>query len=113
MEKKYLKAINFDLNVRGLKKYYSDYRKAYYDVKRFFKKQGFEHRQGSGYISKKKLIQADIIDLLDVMNAELPWISDCVTKIDVTNIGTQHDLKDLLKDLTVASEEELLSPDKI
>lgn len=47
------------------------------------------------------------------MNAELPWISDCVTKIDVTNIGTQHDLKDLLKDLTVASEEELLSPDKI
>lgn len=109
MERKYLKAINFNLSVRELEKYYSDYRKAYYDVKRFFKKQGFEHRQGSGYISKKKLIQADIIDLLDVMNTELPWMSDCVTRIDVTNIGAQHDLKDLLKDLAVASEEDLLS----
>lgn len=113
MERKYLKAINFDLSVHELEKYYSDYRKAYHDVKRFFEKQGFEHRQGSGYISKKKLIQADIIDLLDVMNAELPWMCDCVTKIDVTNIGVQHDLKDLLKDLAVASEEDLLSPDKI
>ena len=113
MERKYLKAINFDLSVHELERYYQDYRKAYYDVKRFFKKHGFEHRQGSGYVSKKKLIQADIIDLLDVMNAELPWMGDCVTKIDVTNIGAQHDLKDLLRDLAVASEEDLLSPDKV
>lgn len=113
MERKYLKAINFDLSVHELEKYYPDYRKAYYDVKHFFKKQGFEHRQGSGYVSKKKLMQADIIDLLDVMNAELPWMSDCVTKIDVTNIGAQHDLKDLLKDIAIASEEDILSPEEI
>ena len=113
MERKYLKAINFDLSVRELEKYFPDYRKAYYDVKSFFMKQGFEHRQGSGYISKKKLAQADIIDLLDVMNTELPWMSDCVTKIDVTNIGAQHDLKDLLKDLSVASGEDLLSLEEI
>lgn len=113
MERKYLKAINFDLSVHELEKYYPDYRKAYYDVKSFFKKQGFEHRQGSGYVSKKKLTQADIIDLLDVMNAELPWMSDCVTKIDVTNIGAQHDLKDLLKDIAVASEEDILPPEEI
>ena len=47
MERKYRKAINFDLSVHELEKYYPDYRKAYYDVKRFFKKWGFEHRQGS------------------------------------------------------------------
>lgn len=78
-------------------------------MKRFFVRQGFEHRQGSGYVSRKKLAQADIIDLLDLMNTELPWMSDCVTKIDVTNIGTQHDLKDMLKEMSVASEAELLS----
>lgn len=111
MERKYLKAINFDLSVNDLKKCYSDYTKAYYDLKRFFARRGFEHRQGSGYVSKKKLAQADIIDLLDEMNTELPWMKDCVTKIDVTNIGAQHDLKDLLRDLAVASEEELLSPE--
>lgn len=113
MERRYLKAINFDLSVHELEKYYPDYRKAYYDLKRFFRKQGFEHRQGSGYVSRKKLIQADIIDLLDVMNEELPWMHDCVTRIDVTNIGAQHDLKDLLKDLAVASSEDLLSPEEI
>ncbi len=68
-------------------------------------------RQGSEYVSRKKLAQADIIDLLDLMNTELPWMSDCVTKIDVTNIGTQHDLKDMLREMSVASEEELLLPE--
>lgn len=62
-------------------------------------------------MSRKKLAQADIIDLLDLMNTELPWMSDCVTKIDVTNIGVQHDLKDMLREMSVASEEELLSPE--
>ena len=112
MERKYLKAINFDLSVHELEKYYPDYRQAYHDINIFFKKQGFEHRQGSGYVSKKKLTQADIIDLLDVMNTELPWMSDCVTKIDATNIGAQHDLKDLLRDIAVASEEDILSPEE-
>jgi len=111
MERKYLKAINFDLSVHELEKFCQDYRKAYYDVKKFFLRQGFEHRQGSGYVSQKKLAQADIIDLLDLMNTELPWMSDCVTKIDVTNIGAQHDLKDMLREMSVASEEELLSPE--
>ena len=60
-------------------------------------------------MSRKNLAQADIIDLLDLMNTELPWMSDCVTKIDVTNIGAQHDLKDMLREMSVASEEELLS----
>ena len=27
----------------------------------------------------------------------LPWIGDCVNKIDVTNIGQQHDLIDLAR----------------
>ncbi len=47
------------------------------------------------------------------MNAELPWMSDCVTKIDVTNIGAQHDLKDMLKEIAVASEEDILLPEEI
>ena len=37
MERKYLKAVNFDLSVHELEKHYSDYRKAYYDIKRFLR----------------------------------------------------------------------------
>lgn len=113
MEKRYRKAINFDLSVHELEKYYPDYRRAYYDVKRFFRKRHFEHRQGSGYISKERLGQADVADLLDAMSTELPWMAECVTRIDVTNIGRQHDLKDALKDLTVDLEGELFSSESI
>ena len=47
------------------------------------------------------------------IDEETAWMSDCVTKIDATNIGVQHDLKDLLGDIAVASEEDMLSPEEI
>lgn len=72
-------------------------------MKRFFKKWRFEHRQGSEYISRDKLAQTDIADLLDAMSAELPWMGEYVTRIDVANIGRQHDLKDALRELTADS----------
>ena len=99
MERRYLKAINSDLDTHKLQAHYpgTNYRTAYYDLRRFFEKHGFEHRQGSGYISLSKLATADIYDLMDNLTQELPWIGKCVNKIDVTNIGQQHDLIDLVQ----------------
>ena len=51
----------------------------------------------TGYISLTKLATADIYDLMDDLTQALPWIGDCVNKIDVTNIGQQHDLIDLVR----------------
>lgn len=34
---------------------------------------------------------------MEELSYEFPWIGICVNKIDVTNIGRQHDLTDLLK----------------
>lgn len=99
MERRYRKAINFDLDTHLLKAKYpgADYRAAYYDIRRFFERRGYEHRQGSGYLSAQKQTSADIYDLMDDLARELPWLSECVNKIDVTNIGQQHDLLGLLK----------------
>lgn len=99
MERKYFKALNFDLDTHRLKEYYSgkNYRQAYGDLRRFFKHHQFSHRQGSGYISDTKLATADIYDLMDELSQTLPWMGVCVNKIDVTNIGRQHDLTELLK----------------
>ena len=99
MERKYLKAINFDLDTHQLEEYYPGphYNRAYYDLRKFFKNQGFSHRQGSGYISDTKLSTADIYDLMDDLSREFEWLGFCVNKIDVTNVGRQHDLTDLLK----------------
>ncbi|MDO4921687.1 MAG: VapD family protein [Phascolarctobacterium sp.] len=99
MERRYFKALNFDLDTHSLQKHYSgaNYRQAYYDLRKFFKLHKFSHRQGSGYISDEKLSTADIYDLMDELLDTLPWVSLCVNKIDVTNIGKQHDLTELLK----------------
>ena len=66
MERKYFKALNFDLDTHQLQEHYpgANYRQAYDDLRRFFKRHHFSHRQGSGYISDEKLTTADIYDLM-------------------------------------------------
>lgn len=99
MERKYFKAINFDLDTHRLEEHYpgANYRQAYDDLRRFLRRHQFSHRQGSGYLSDTKLGTADIYDLMDELSQQYSWIGECVKKIDVTNIGQQHDLTELLK----------------
>lgn len=96
MERKYYKAINFDLDTNRLKEYYPRYQQAYGDLLRFFKTNGFLHRQGSGYVSKEKMTSADIVDLIGAFQKQFAWSGTCVKKIDVTNVGAQYDLTALL-----------------
>ena len=94
MERLYFKAINFDLDTRLLNVYHpsKDYHKAYYDLRKFFKHHGFDHKQGSGYVSQQKINSQDIYLLIDALYEEYEWIADCVKEFDVTNIGTQYEL---------------------
>lgn len=110
MERKNYKALNFDLDTHHLQTDYPgvNYRQAYDDLRRFFKKHQFWHRQGSGYISDIKLGTADVYDLMDELSQQLPWIGNCVKKIDVTNIGQQHDLVELLKPIENVTPEEAI-----
>ncbi|MCZ0645891.1 hypothetical protein OZZ18_03055 [[Ruminococcus] gnavus] len=34
---------------------------------------------------------------MDDLSQQFPWIGVCVSKIEVTNVGRQHDLTELLK----------------
>lgn len=96
MERKYYKAINFDLDTNQLKAFYPKYQQAYSDLFRFFKKKDFSHRQGSGYVSNKKLMSADVVDIIAEMCDTFSWCSTCIRKVDVTNVGAQYDLTPLL-----------------
>lgn len=91
------KALNFDLNT---KKYEEITGKsapvAYAEIKRFLKRNNFEHRQGSGYISKDSLTDVKIFAIIQNMSMELKWLRNCVEEIDVTNIGKQHSLVDAI-----------------
>ncbi len=62
-----------------------------------FKERGFDHRQGSGYLSQDKITTDDVVKVVTEIVHEQPWLADCVKKIDVTDIGRQHDLTAVVK----------------
>lgn len=91
------KALNFDLDTKKYEKYTKKKAStAYYEIKKFLISKDFEHRQGSGYISKKSLDDTVIFTIIQTMSMELDWLRNCVKQIDVTNIGKQHSLLDTI-----------------
>ena len=108
-ELKSRKQIAFDLKQDLLKKYYPKpkvnlnsqyYKKAYGDLKEFFKNENWEHRQGSVYTSRDILTYYDVAKLMEKIAKDMPWLSDCVDTIDVTNVGEYHSLKQTLEAAT-------------
>lgn len=96
MEQPIYKAINFDLDTKKMRQY-GKYPIGYTEVKRSFLQLGFEHRQWSGYVSKAKMKEADIVFVVERLVEIHPWLSDCTNKFDVTNIGEQFDLTHIIK----------------
>lgn len=91
------KAINFDIDTKKYEEYTGKKAPtAYAEVKKFLKKNGFEHRQGSGYVSKNSLDDLRITAIITNMTLTLKWLRFCVKEIDVTNIDKQHSLLDTI-----------------
>lgn len=104
---KHRKQIAFDLDQAALKEYYPKpkftidpfyYKKAYKDIKRFMRKNGFEWAQFSVYESKERLTRVDVIALTNRMNKAMPWLSKCINRLTTANIDSrQHDLTGYIK----------------
>ena len=91
------KALNFDLDTKKYEEYTGKKAPTAYDkIKSFLKKNGFEHRQGSGYVSKEPLNDGKVFAIIQSMSIEFDWLKECVKQIDVTNIGKQHSLIDTI-----------------
>lgn len=87
------KAINFDIDTKK----YEEFVKrpspvAYKKIRNFLSKNGFEHRQGSGYVSKNTLNDGNVLAIITKMSIDFKWLKHCIKEIDVTNIGKQHSL---------------------
>lgn len=91
MEKGKVKAINFDLDTNVMKSL-GVYPDGYRQLGKALHEAGFLHRQGSGYVSKEKLLNDDINDIVESLTIKNPWLVKCVNKLDVTDVGKQHDL---------------------
>ncbi len=71
------KGINFDLDTAALQQHYpkKDWHNAYYDVRTYFEKNGFEHIQGSGYHSVEPMSEAKAMAVI----APLQMYLSCLT----------------------------------
>ena len=98
MARRKRKAINFDLDTTRMRDI-GLYPNGYYFLQKSFEKVGFSHRQGSGYISKEFLTESDVYLIVEGIVKEQSWLTECVKKIDVTDIGRQHDLTEVVKAL--------------
>lgn len=99
------KALNFDLDTRRYKEVTGHSAPvAYARIRKYLDKNNFEHRQGSGYVSRDPLNDGKIFAIIQNMSMELDWLRSCVKQIDVTNIGKQHSLIDAVSNAPVNNE---------
>lgn len=40
----------------------------------------------------------EVYDLVDELNASCPWLRNCLTRMDVADIGDVHELTDMIKE---------------
>ncbi|EDP5093255.1 TPA: vapd [Campylobacter jejuni] len=93
------KAINFDLSIKSLEKYFKDTREPYSLIKKFMLENGFEHRQYSGYTSKEPINERRVIRIVNKLTKKFTWLGECVKEFDITEIGEQYSLKETIQDL--------------
>lgn len=108
MQKAYkaYRAINFDLNTQKLREHYSETnpKGAYKDIMKYLDELGFSHRQYSGYCSKKALSDKDLLIVIDRLFQKFPWLDECSTVFDVTNIYKVYDIKELRRKSVIHKE---------
>ena len=93
------KALNFDLDSSRLRQIFGEKgrRKAYAQIKSFLTKNGFEHRQWSGYTSQKPMSYAEVYDIVFKMIDQCTWLPNCVNQFDATNVMAETDMLDAIK----------------
>ena len=94
-------AINFDLTIEQLKLYYSasNPKGAYAKISRYMKKNGFSHRQWSGYISDNTMSKSELIDFTMKLHQTFPWLIQCEDSMDATVITSIFDIKQMIIDV--------------
>ena len=102
--------IHFDLDTKALEKYYTSdsWRNAYEVVRNFFKQNEIEHEQGSGYHSKNPMSRFDVINIIDAMIIQYPWLSKCVRVCTIADVPVAYDITHMFdNNVDIPTREEL------
>lgn len=88
---------SFDLDQENLAQYYPKKHQthAYREIGIYFQKNGFEHNQGSGYLSKESLTITKGLNIADDLYNTFPWISKCSSVFVLSQISKfDYDIKE-------------------
>lgn len=79
--------IMFDLDIKVLEQILGNkYRAVYANIASFLKEKGFDHPQGSGYISRESFSNTEVTDLIFELKDMYPYLEKCIRDIRVANI---------------------------
>ena len=108
MAKKSYRSIHFDLKTKEVEKIFGNRTKAYYILGKELQKHGFEHRQYSGYVSKKQMTDTEIYDMIIDISSRNPWLAQCARRFDTEYVSKkQHSMLTALQAATISAEERM------
>jgi virulence-associated protein VapD len=100
------KFVNFDLDTASLIEVFgeADRRRGYSEIKRFMVRNGFDHRQYSGYVSKERMSYVDTYDLIKALKKQCPWLQNCTKKFDITDYMAESDAIEFVTSASIEDE---------
>ncbi len=95
VEHKYHKQLIFDLDTVLLRKLYGEsYTDVYYWIRSFLNQNGFDHIEGSGYLSKVPISDLQLAQILIKLVEKYPFLDRCVKEIHSANVSDRHSWSD-------------------
>ena len=92
---KYQKQLIFDLDTVLLRNLFGDsYTGVYYDIRTFLEKHGFDHIEGSSYISQKPLTDVQLARVIISLKQTFPFLNKCVKNMHSANVMDRHSWND-------------------
>lgn len=88
------KQISFDIDTNVAKKILgeSNYTQIYADIRKVMRVNGWEHIEGSVYMSKDKAKNTDVLFLINKLKKEFPYVIKCIREMHQADIGNVHSL---------------------
>lgn len=88
----------FDLDTKVSEKILgTGYRKIYKDIELHLKQYGFEHAEGSGYISTFEISDYKLYKILDELKKKYPYITKCIKDMRVADVISLNSLDNLFE----------------
>lgn len=89
----YKRQLMFDLDTKVTEEILGPgYRKIYKDIEKYLKQYGFEHVEGSGYISNAEISDSKVFRILRNLKKEYPYLTKCVKDMRIADITSFNSL---------------------